>query len=153
MQDRFASQDLQGGSPAAWERYRSDKENSFLYIFHARGLDGSKVAVLEDDGKQLASDLAVLEKSGGKDENLVRLSQWWSTARVEADRDRGPVTHATILGGRMALRYTAMVPVVMAVGFLVLIGYFKSIGGYRQVHLEHDEVEPLAQVSGVADDP
>ena len=153
MQDRFASQDLQGGSPAAWERYRSDKENSFLYIFHARGLDGSKVAVLEDDGKQLASDLAVLEKSGGKDENLVRLSQWWSSARVEADRDRGPVTHATIHGGRMALLLTAMVPVVMAVGFLLLIGYFKSIGGYRQVHLKHDEVEPLIQVSGVADDP
>src|SRR5206468_10798510 len=60
MQDRFASQDLQRSSPAASERYRSDKENSFLF-FHARGLDSSKVAVLQDNGSQLASDLAALE--------------------------------------------------------------------------------------------
>ena len=111
------------------------------------------MAVLEDNGKQLASDLAVLEKSGQKDENLERLSQWWSAARVEADHDRGPVTHATIHGGRMALRYTAMVPVVMALGFLMLIGYFRSIGGYRPLAINPDEVVPLAQVTGVADDP
>jgi MFS family permease len=153
MQDRFASQDLQQSSPAAWERYQSEKENSFLFVFHARGLDGSKVAVLEDNGKQLASDTAVLEKSGRKDENLERLSQWWSSARVEAATDKGPVTHATIHGGRMALRYTAMVPVVMALGFLLLIGYFRSVGGYRPVAMDPDEVMPLAQVTGVADDP
>ena len=153
MQDRFASQDLQQSSPAAWERYQSETENSFLFVFHARGLDGSKVAMLEDNGKQLASDLAVLEKSGQKDENLERLNHWWLGARVEADHDRGPVTHATIHGGRMALRYTAMVPVVMAVGFLLLIGYFCSVGGYRPLAMDPDEVALLAQVPGVADDP
>ena len=152
MQDRFASEDLQRSSPAAWERYQSDKENSFLF-FHARGLDSSKVAVLQDDGNQLTKDLAALEKSGRKDENTERLRRWWSSARVDADRDRGSVTRATIHGGRMALRYTAMVPVVMAVGYLVLIGYFRSIGGYRQVHMKPDEVQVLTQTTGVADDP
>jgi MFS family permease len=152
MQDRFASQDLQHTSPSASERYQSERENSFLF-FHARGLDSSKVAVLEDNGTQLAKDLAVLEKSGRKDENIERLSHWWSLARLEADRDRGPVTHATIYGGRMALRNTSMVPVVMAVGYLLLIGYFRSIGGYRQIHRDPDEIQTLTQTSGVADDP
>ena len=152
MQDRFASQDLQSRSPAAWERYRSETENSFLF-FQARGLDSSKVAVLEDDGNQLARDLAALEKGGRKDESTDRLRRWWSSARVEADRDRVPVTHATIQGGRMALRYTAMVPVAMAVGYFLLIGYFRSIGGYRQIHLNPDEIRTLSQASGVADDP
>ena len=153
MQDRFASQDLQQSSPAAWERYQSEKENSFLFVFHARGLDSSKVAVLEDNGSQLAKDIAVMVKSGGRDENTERLSAWWANARAEADRDRGPVTHATIHGGRMALRYTAMVPVAMAVGFLLLIGYFRSIGGYRQIHRDPGDVQALAQTTGVADDP
>jgi len=153
MQDRFASEDLQRSSPAAWERYQSEKENSFLLVFHARGLDGSKVAVLEDDGKQLARDLAILEKAGGKDENVERLGRWWSGARVEADRDRALVTAATVQGGRMAIRYTAMVPVAMAMGYLLLLGYFKSVGGYHTIQLEPDKVAPLAQVTGVADDP
>jgi MFS family permease len=152
MQDRYASEDLQQRSPAALVRYRSDQENSFLF-FRARGLDSSKVAVLEDNGSQLTRDLTVLEKSGRKDENLERLRLWWAGARIEADRDREPVNHATIHGGRMALRYTAMVPVMMAVGFLLLIGYFRSIGGYRQIHRQPDEIQTLSQTTGVADDP
>ena len=63
------------------------------------------------------------------------------------------MTRATIHGGRMALRYTAMVPVAMAVGYLLLIGYFRSIGGYRQVPMKPDEVQALTQTAGVADDP
>jgi MFS family permease len=152
MQDRYASQDLQRSSPAAWERYQSDQENSFLF-FHARGLDSSKVAVLDDNGSQLTKDIAAIVRSGGRDENTERLSDWWSKARVEADRDRAPVTHATIYGGRMALRYTAMVPVAMALGYLLLIGYFRSIGGYRQIHRDPGDVQALAQTTGVADDP
>jgi hypothetical protein len=53
----------------------------------------------------------------------------------------------------MALRYTAMVPVAMALGYLLLIGYFRSIGGYRQVPMEPDEIQALSQTAGVADDP
>jgi MFS family permease len=151
MQDRFASQDLQQSSPAAYERYQSEKENSFLF-FHSRGLDSSKVAVLEDNGTQLEQDLAALEKSGRQDQNTERLWLWWTTARPNSDRDREPVTRATIQGGRMALRYTAMVPVAMAAGFLMLIVYFRSVGGYRQIHLNPDEIQAASQAAGVADD-
>ena len=45
----------------------------------------------------------------------------------------------------MALRVTAMVPVFMALGFLLLIVYFRAQGGYRQIALSSsDEQAPPA---------
>ncbi len=46
------------------------------------------------------------------------------------------VRAAVIYGGRMSLKWTALVPAMMAVGYLLLIVYFKAAGGYQQVHLE-----------------
>jgi hypothetical protein len=159
MQDRFASQSLEHSSPAAYERYQADKDNSFLF-FHSRGLDGSKVAVLTDNGKQLAKDLAALKKSESteagaevsamtrflralhlaRDEapgaEVRKLEAWWATARIFAAADRAPVIGATLYGSRMALRRTALVPVVMAAGYLLLLVYFRATGGYRQLHAE-----------------
>jgi len=37
---------------------------------------------------------------------------------------------ARLFGGRMALRWTAVVPAVMAISFLLLVLYFRSKGGY-----------------------
>jgi MFS family permease len=152
LQDRFASQDLQQSSPAAYERYRVDRDDTLLFVFHVRGLDSSKVAVLEDDGKQLEQDLNTLKTSSRKDANIERLRAWWETARREAVHDHEPVTDATLYGGRMALRYTAAVPVLMALGFLLLIVYFRSIGGYRQIHLKTEDAQKLAYSAGMGDD-
>jgi hypothetical protein len=152
LQDKFASQDLQQSSPAAYERYRADSDDTLLFVFHVRGLDSSKVAVLDDNGKKLEQDLASLTKNGAKDENAERLSAWWNMARLEEDLDRQPVTQATLYGGRMALRYTAMVPAIMAVGFLLLMAYFRSIGGYRPIHLKTEDAQSLAYSAGVGDD-
>lgn len=139
MQDYFASQDLLQKAPAAYERYKADKENSLLWIFHVRGMDGSKVAILADDGKRLAEDLRVLGQTKAEPNQVTRLtmlSDWWTSARVAAEQDRGPVNEATLHGGRMALRCTAFVPVTMALGYLLLILYFEAQGGYKQIHLE-----------------
>lgn len=46
------------------------------------------------------------------------------------------VRAAVIHGGRMSLKWTALVPLAMAIGYLLLIVYFKAIGGYKQVHIE-----------------
>jgi hypothetical protein len=35
----------------------------------------------------------------------------------------------------MSLKWTALVPLAMAVGYLLLILYFRAIGGYKQVHI------------------
>jgi MFS family permease len=146
MQDYFASHDLERKAPAAYERYRADRENSLLWVFRVRGLDGSKVAVLADDGKQLGEDLRVLAQSKADSNQILHLASlrdWWEGVRAEASQDRGPVNDATLHGGRMALRCTAFVPVTMALGYLLLILYFKSKGGYRQIHLDASPTAPL----------
>ncbi|HSU68292.1 MAG TPA: hypothetical protein VLJ39_15545, partial [Tepidisphaeraceae bacterium] len=152
MQDRFASSDLRHVSPAAYDRYRSDRENSFLLVFHAQGLDSSKVAVLDDNGAQFKKDLTALGRAHRYDANLVRLEKWWESAAPLAAQDRLPVSRAELHGSRMALRCTALIPVGMAIGFLLLILYFKSTGGYRQVHLQPEQAEALGHAVGVGDD-
>jgi hypothetical protein len=39
----------------------------------------------------------------------------------------------------MALMWTALVPAIMAVGYLLLIVYFRMRGGYQQVHIGEDQ--------------
>lgn len=138
MQDHFASQDLRQASAASFQRYAAREENTFL-LFRTRGLDSSKVAVLGDGGEQLAKDLAALQHSGRHDRNVEALNDWWqSTGKPHFEQDRAPVLQATLYGGRMALRRTALVPAAMALGFLLLLLHFRSIGGYRQLHFQDE---------------
>ncbi len=113
-QDYFASTYLQENDPELYEEYKSESENGFLMFPKIQGLDGTKVGEIRD---KAAEDRTVEEKAVGM---------------------------ADLNGGRMALRYTGLVPATMAVCYLLLILYFRSIGGYTAVHLdaEGDETHP-----------
>jgi hypothetical protein len=50
---------------------------------------------------------------------------------ITLDADSAAVTAAFNTGGRAALANTAMIPVGMAICFLGLLVYYKSIGGYK----------------------
>jgi hypothetical protein len=108
--------------------------------------------VLQDHGQQLRQDLGALKRSGKRGAHIARLQSWWDTAQLEAGQDQQPVSDATLYGGRMALRWTAAVPAVMAVGFFLLILYFRSVGGYRQVRLKAADAQAAAYSAGVGDD-
>lgn len=136
-QDKYASESLRQSSPTAYERYKADKENSFL-LFKTNGLNGSKVSTLESKGKKLESELSILKASGREDKNLEQLNTWWSDASSHMAEDEKPVKDATLQGSRMALKLTAVVPAIMAICYLALIGYFKSIGGYKPVEFHGD---------------
>jgi MFS family permease len=93
----------------------------------------------------LESDLVTLlrEKRANKpveaklEKNLTGLKEWWDTkGRPNYDKDKGPLVAARLDGAKEALLYTAAVPAVLAVGFLLLILYFAATGGYQQEHLE-----------------
>ncbi len=133
-QDLYASKDLSAKNSEVFENYKADKENSFLW-FKTTGLDGAKVGVVEDNGKELANTMAILEKENRVDENLTNLNAWWQSAKNTSERDKGLVQAAGLEGGRMALKLTSYVPAAMAVLYLLLLLYFKSTGGYRQVHI------------------
>ncbi|MEZ6087537.1 MAG: MFS transporter [Pirellulaceae bacterium] len=141
-QDYFASQKLEQDAADTFESYASEKPEGFLFLPQIKGLDGSKVGVLEDSGKELANIGAALAADGKTDPNYEKLAAWWETAQGRAESDRDPVKAATLQGGKMALKVTAAVPTIMAILYLLMILYFKATGGYKAVHI--DDAETLS---------
>ncbi len=146
-QDFYASQELVQESPPTAERYQVTEPvgiRHLPFLPPIRGLDGSRVAILtEPDGEaDLNKRIANLEQTGrslGDDANLERLANWWDEARPHAETDKPLVTSARLFGGRMALRWTSIVPFTMAIGFGLLFLYFKRAGGYRQVDIHNPD--------------
>jgi hypothetical protein len=139
-QDYYASGELKQKSPDTYARYVSEDKNAFLIFPAIAGLDGKKVATLEDKGADLEKRIKILEserKQISDDPKLAALVAWWNDAKAFASQDEKLVKEAGIYGGRMALIWTAVVPAAMAVGFLFLFAYFAMTGGYQAVEL-HD---------------
>ncbi len=135
MQDYNASAELQAKAPETYERYKADEPSQFL-SFSTVGLNGAKVGVLEDDGKELNRVGELLASENREDPNHAKLAEWWEDARSHAEKDKPEVQHATIYGGQTALKLTAYVPAMMAILYLCLIIGFKMAGGYKAVHLD-----------------
>jgi MFS family permease len=123
------------------------------------GLDNAKLGVFDDYTKNLdasgkpkpdskttlESDLETLAKQekDGKavpeklKSSLNKLELWWqSQGKPSYREDKPSLDHARMYGAKTALLYTAFVPLGLAIGFMILIGYFYFTGGYKQVHLE-----------------
>jgi hypothetical protein len=152
-QDYYASSRLKEKDPAVYERYRAPNANRFL-TFETVGLDGTKVGVLENGGKDAAEDLKRLEKdptatAEAKDAQR-KLVDWWESAQPTADVDKKLVTDASLYGGRTALKLTAAVPATMAVIYLTMIVYFRTQGGYRPQVLISKHEEALLMTGGTA---
>jgi len=106
VQDYYAASRLSQESPPLYQAYAAPDKKSFLLFPPTTGLDGSKVGPIL---AKPAADLTPPEQT---------------------------VRSAVIFGGRMSLKWTALVPAIMALGYLLLILYFKASGGYKQVHIE-----------------
>ena len=148
QQDYYAAQNLQERSPSTYERYISEDKKSFLFFPSIAGLDARKVATLDDKGADLHKSVKALQDEGedlGDDKKLAKLFVWWQTAKEYQEPDKEPVEDAGIFGGRMALRWTALVPFSMAIGYLILILYFRSKGGYTVEALVNDAQRPPAE--------
>ena len=137
-QDYFASENLKQASAPAYERYKSGDQNGFLMFPKISGLDGRKVSIVSDGGKELAATAELLANQPGNEklkEDTAGLQKWWDDAKTHEKEDKPIVTEAGIFGGRMALKWTAAVPATMAVCYLLLLLYFASQGGYQQAVL------------------
>lgn len=110
-QDRFASEHLQKTAPAVYAQYKADKPSKFLFFKEITGLDGQKKGNVLDE----------------KDESKL-------TPQQKADKPL--LVEANLQGGRTALKITSFIPATMAVCFLLLLLYFKAIGGYKPVHVD-----------------
>jgi MFS family permease len=139
LQDQNASADLARANVAVYERYRAPKENEFLWM-KTVGLDGAKVGVLEDGGKEAARALELMKKEQAKPEAIAaqqELVDWWARAQASAGEDKPLVEAAGLFGGRRALTLTALVPAAMFVCYALLLGWFRMRGGYQARGMHH----------------
>ena len=140
IQDQNASANLRKADAAVFERYKAPKENEFLWLRTA-GLDGSKVGMLADGGKEAKRMLDVMEKENAKSEAIAAqktLVGWWDdVASTTAEADKPLVEDSVLIGGREALKLTAFVPAAMFVCYLLLLGWFRATGGYRAKAAHH----------------
>ena len=107
--DRFAGEELQKADAALHAEYKAEKPSSFLIFAEAYGLDGKKLGEVKDAIKT-----------------------------EKADEKQKAVHEADIRGDRRTLQADSLIPAVMAVIYLLLLLYFKAIGGYKPVHLAEE---------------
>jgi MFS family permease len=138
-QDYYASDKLKGEAKDVFDRYASEKPKGFLFLPKIQGLDQATVETLEKGGSNVEADLKALQKSGKTDENVSKMNAWWESAKATAGTDKKLVTESGIHGSRMALKWTAAVPAVMAVLYFLIILGFKARGGYKALHVSDEK--------------
>jgi fucose permease len=107
--DRFAGEALRTANAPLYEQYKASTPSKFLFFSEAHGLDGTKLA---------------------------------DAQKVDIDKrtpDQKTVTDASIAGDRKTLKSDSFIPLTMAGIYLLLLIYFKSIGGYKAAHIETAE--------------
>ena len=133
LQDQAASAQLAKADPAVYDRYKAPQENTFL-LLKTVGLDGAKVGVLEDGGKEAVRALELMKKQGDLPQEVAAqqgIVDWWTGVQGSAAADKPLVESAALFGCRQALKLKALVPATMFICFALLVGWFAMRGGYR----------------------
>ena len=126
--DRFAGEALQKKDSAVFADYKAPQASKFLNIQStaAYGFDGKKFGDVE---AKLASLREETGKAGGDA----------ATAVEKLSPAERAVHEAGIAGDRKTLRADSFIPATMAIIYLLILLYFKAIGGYRAVHIAKPE--------------
>ena len=120
LKDRYSGEALQEADAELYAQYRAAEPSKFLVFPEAYGLDGKKL--------------------GEASEALSKLRETNPTAQpADLPAAQKTVLNASITGDRDTLVADSAIPAAMAVVYLLLALYFRSIGGYRPVRI--DEVE------------
>jgi MFS family permease len=126
--DRFTGEELKEKNPAAFEEYKAPKPSMFLNLEFtaATGLDGGKFGAI---GEKLKGIRKEMEEAG---EDV-------STAPEKLTPTEQGVHEAGITGDRKTLKTDSYIPLAMAVIYLLILLYFKAIGGYKAVHIDEQK--------------
>ena len=126
--DRFAGEELKSANAALYEEYKSAKPSTFLNIEStaAIGLDGKK---LGEANERLGVIRKEIEAANGDPK----------TAFDKLEANDRTVILSSIGGDRRTLKADAYLPASMAVIYLLIFLYFKTIGGYKPVSLETEK--------------
>ena len=121
--DRFAGTELKNANPAAFAAFKANTASKFLFFQEVEGLDGKKLGEVQHN---LANAREEMAKSGVKDPNA---------AVVKLRAEERAVQESSIKGDRKTLVADSFIPATMAVIYLIILLYFKAIGGYKPVHI------------------
>jgi MFS family permease len=116
--DRFTTQQLESSTPgqAVYAMHKGAKPSEFLFFKPVVGVDGKAIESAKN---------AVKDGTATPDQKIL----------AEANQ----------AGDRMTLKADAAIPAIMALIYLMLFIYFKSIGGYKAVHISGTHAaEPTA---------
>jgi hypothetical protein len=125
--DRFASAHLESTHPAVYAEYKVAEPSGWLFFREVAAIDGRKLGEVQN---KLATMRKQLVEAGIHDPQL---------ALERLTPEERQVQVASIQGDRQTLTADAVIPAAMALVYLGLLIYFRSIGGYKAVHLEGTE--------------
>ena len=115
FKDRYAGEELRTANQAVYEQYRAGRPTRFLIFSVATGLDGAKLGEVRNTPKEKRAP------------------------------EQTAVATADLQGDRRTLVTDAMIPAGMACIYLLLLLYFKAIGGYKAVHIVPIAEQQVAQ--------
>ncbi|MDG1898182.1 MAG: MFS transporter [Fuerstiella sp.] len=118
FKDRYAAEELAQVDQGLYEEYKSDTPSKFLGFAEVTGLNGTKLG-----------DLKEVEKE-------------------QRTEEQATVAAADIRGDRHVLRTDSLIPAAMAGIYLLLLLYFKGIGGYRALTISDDDAEAAEVAAG-----
>lgn len=133
-QDRFASEALKEKSTEAYEKVKADGPDGFLFFEEVTGLNGQKVAATLNYEKAIGKDKEIAQKNGtwesDKFKDLRELDAWYQANKEALEEDAKPIAESGLIGSRMAIKVTALIPLTMAVCYFLMILGFRAKGGY-----------------------
>ena len=121
--DRFAGAALQASSASTFDAYKAEKTSQFLVFEEVTPIDGAKLGAVQT---KLQTARAQLAEEGVTDP---------AAALERLSADERAVHEANIQGDRDTLVADSAIPTAMALIYLLLLLYFKAIGGYKPVHI------------------
>jgi MFS family permease len=104
--DRFSAETLKATDAATYEQVKATAPSKFLFFNEVTAIDGTKLSEAQK----------------------VKLAE-----RTPAQK---AIVDSSITGDRRTLKADSFIPGTMALIYLLMLIYFKSIGGYKTVHLE-----------------
>src|SRR5882672_1194659 len=119
--DRFSAEELGRVNQAAYEQIKSKDAKDFLVFGKVNGFDGTKM-------DEVKGRLAKAREGDVTTE--VAMSKLNATDRQ--------IIEAGIVGDRKTLRADSAIPAIMALIYLGILAYFKSIGGYKALSIAGD---------------
>jgi MFS family permease len=122
--DRFAAEHLEASNPAIYAQYKVAQPSGWLFFREVAAIDGLKLGEVQG---RLAAARAELAASGVHDPQAA-------VSRLTPEEQA--VYAASIEGDRRTLRADAAVPTLMLIIYICLFIYFRSIGGYKPLHIE-----------------